>query len=632
MSKKRKILFKKLIQEKKKGGAFFFSHFSSFLILTFVILIGLVSLGIIFIQNAYYYYAKDLPEPTIETQDYPEITRIYDREGRLLFEDVGEEERIYIKVSDVSSQFLKTILASEDQHFFQHSGIDFWANMRILWQYFRYGDSYGGASTITQQLARNFFLNREVTLKRKFQEMILARKIEEKYSKKEILEFYLNKIPFGSNIYGVEAAAQAFFGKSARFLTLAESATLAPVPRAPSYLYPYDNPEELKKRKEELLNRMLKKEIINDKEHEKAIKEEIAFREREKKIAAPHFVFYVLDELKKLYSEETREKGLEVVTTLDLSLQEKIDRLLKQTIDRYKTKYKIDDGAIVVLDAKSANILAMAGSYDFWDEEYGQHNSALALRQPGSTLKPLIYSLAIEDLNWSGKTILEDKPIDFNGYQPKNFSGYFSGRTSLEAALLNSLNVPAVWTLNNIGVDRAFSVLQNCNLELDRGAGLSMAVGGAATNLLDLTSSYTVFVNEGKCLAANFFVRMKDGSDKLLISNPKENADQVFDKDAVSEIDNILKKYLKNFPETKSLASKPYLNGTRVKTGTSNGPRDVWSIGYNSDIIVGVWLGNHDNSLLKYNVYGLKAAVPLWADAFQIVKNHQPADIVFKLD
>ncbi len=632
MLRRRKILLKKGIKHNKQGIAFFAPKFFVFLGLVIGCLAIFGVLGTALFQSAYVYYSQDLPEAIIETEDYPEITRIYDQSGKLLFEDIGDEERIYIEVVDVSPHFLKAILSAEDQHFFEHQGIDFLANIRVLWQNFRHNSVVGGASTITQQLVRNFFLNREISLSRKIKEMILAREIEKKYSKEEILEFYLNKISFGSNIYGIEAASRAFFGKSARFLSLAEAATLAPIPRAPNRLFPRKNPEELAEKKTELLERMYKKKIISEKEFEQAIKEEIVFHERNREIAAPHFVFYVLDNLKKIYSEETREKGIEVVTTLDLGLEEKIEALLKKTIDKYRYQYKINDGAIVVIDAKKGDILAMAGSYDFWQKDYGQYNGAVAARQPGSTLKPLIYTAAISDLGWSKKTILNDKPMNFNGYKPRNFSGYFRGKVTLETALVDSLNIPAIYTLNKLGVQNGFSALEDCHLILDQEAGLSMAVGGASTNLLDLTSAYTVFVNKGKCFSSNYFIRLKEGSEKILIADRETGASQVFQEQAILEIDSILKKTLRNFPETKQLAYDPLLKNVGVKTGTSNGPRDLWAIGYNSDIIVGVWLGNDDNSLLKYNVYGVKLAVPLWADAMKIAIKNKLPDTIFKLD
>ncbi|TRZ83502.1 hypothetical protein D4R86_00715 [bacterium] len=632
MLRRRKILLKKRIKHKKQGVAFFTPKFLVLLSVIVGCLAILAIFGVALFQSAYIYYSRDLPKAIIETEDYPEITRIYDRSGKLLFEDIGDEERIYAKVADVSPYFLKAILSAEDQHFFDHQGIDFFANLRVLWQNFHSNSIVGGASTITQQLARNFFLNREISLSRKIKEMILAREIEQKYSKEEILEFYLNKISFGSNIYGIEAASRAFFGKSARFLSLAEATTLAPIPRAPNQLFPYKNPEALAEKKTELLESMYQRKIINKKELEQAMEEKIVFHERDREIIAPHFVFYVLDNLKKIYSEEAREKGIEVVTTLDVGLEEKIEALLKKTIDEYQYKYKINDGAIVVLDAKKGDILAMAGSYDFWQKDYGQYNGAIAERQPGSTLKPLIYSLAMDDLGWSKKTILDDKPMDFNGYKPQDFSGYFRGKVTLETALVDSLNIPAIYTLNEVGVKNAFSALEDCHLILNQEAGLSMAVGGASTNLLDLTSAYTAFVNQGKCFSPNYFIRLKEGSEKVLMANQEMGASQVFQKQSISEIDSILKKTLNNFSETRALAYDPLLKNVGVKTGTSNGPRDLWAIGYNSDIIVGVWLGNDDNSLLRNDVYGVKLAVPLWADAMKIAIKNELPDTIFKLD
>ena len=627
--RKRKIVLRKKAPSRKVIGFSFWlpKFFIGFGVLVlFLLIINLF--GAVILESIYSYYSKDLPEVRIETEDYPTVTRIYDRTGTLLFEDVGEEERIYVKVEDVSPHFLRAILVAEDQDFFKHPGIDFFANLRALWQNFRYDRVVSGASTITQQLATNFFLDREVSYSRKIKEIILAREIEKKYSKKEILEFYLNKIPFGSTIYGIEAASRIFFGKSSQFLTLAESATLAPIPRSPTKLYPYKHPESTLEKKDELLALMREKEVINDLEYSQASKEKIEFKRGRKEILAPHFSYYVLDNLKKVFSDDSLEGGLEVVTTLDLNLQEKMDALLKTRIDEYKRPYKIDDGAIVVIEADTGDILAMSGSYDFRNEDYGQYNSAISLRQPGSTLKPFLYALTIQDLNWSKKTILEDKAINFNGYKPKNFSGYFSGTASLERALVNSLNVPAVWSLEQLGVNRFVDALSSCHLELNKEAGLSMAIGGASASLLDIVSAYTAFASEGKCSQPNYFARVRQNNGKILMTNPEIASSQVFSREAILEVDSILKKSLANFSLTEDLAKDLVLRNTSVKTGTSNGPRDLWAIGYNSDIIVGVWLGNHDNSLLKSDVYGLQLAVPLWADAMKIVDANPPSEIV----
>jgi penicillin-binding protein 1C len=627
--KKRKTLLKKkFLSQESKGFSFWSPKIFIILGILFLIIIIANIFGAVTFEKIYEYYSRDLPEVNIKMEDYPAITRLYDRGGSLLLEETGDEERIYTKVEDVSQYLLKAILTAEDQYFFSHSGIDFWANARALWQNLFYGRVISGASTITQQLATNFFLTRDVSYSRKIKEMILAREIEKKYSKKEILEFYLNKIPFGSNIYGVEAASRAFFGKSAHFLTLAEAATLAPIPRSPNRLFPYKYPQELLKKKEQLLALMKNKKIISDLELEKALQEKIEFKKEKREIFAPHFSFYVLDKVKEAFSTEATEKGLEIITTIDLGLQDKIDAILKQTIDKYKKPYLIDNGAAVVIDASNGDILAMSGSYDFFQEDYGQHNSAISLRQPGSTLKPFLYSLAIQDFDWTKKTILEDKPMDFNGYKPKDFSGHFRGKVTLESALVNSLNLPAVATLEKLGIKRFRDALASCHLNLDENAGLSMAIGGASASLLDVTSAYTAFVNEGKCFKPNYFARVKQSDGKILVSNPEISSSQVFAKEAIDQVDSILKKSLNNFNATKQFMTDPLLKDAGVKTGTSNGPRDFWAIGYNSGIIVGIWLGNHDNSLLKANVDSVQLAVPLWADIMRISLTNKPKEIV----
>ena len=287
--KKRKILLhNKSFYHKSTCRSFWWPKIFIGLGIVAIIILTINLFGEVILRSMYNYYSKDLPEASIQIEDYPAITRIYDRTGRLLFEDIGDEDRIYVKVEDVSPQFLRAILVAEDQNFFDHSGVDFFANLRALWQNFHYSRVVSGASTITQQLATNFFLSREMNYSRKIKEMILAREIEKKYSKKEILEFYINKIPFGSTIYGIEAASRTFFGKSSQFLTLGESASLAVIPRSPSYLYPLKHPDRVLKKKDELLVLMKKEGVINNVEYNQAIREKIQFQKENNEILAPH--------------------------------------------------------------------------------------------------------------------------------------------------------------------------------------------------------------------------------------------------------------------------------------------------------------------------------------------------------
>ncbi len=598
-------------------------HIANKAVLFFVLLLTVAifcfgSFAIVAAEKILYYYSQGLPPAVVKETSYPGTIKVYDKDGNLLYRDIGQEDSTYVKIDNISPYFLEAIITAEDQNFFEHHGIDLWAIFRAMWHDFQRKELAEGASTITQQLARNLFLTREVSFERKIREIILADRLEKKYTKKQILEFYVNKIPFGSNIYGVEAASQVFFGKPSKMLNLAEAAALAVLPRSPNQLFPYKNSQALLEKRNELLKQMAARHVITPAEFSRARAQAITLQPRTNNLLAPHFTFYVLGKIKQNFNPSAYRQGLDIITTLDLSLQQKLSQLLKATVMRYKKPYHINDGAIVAINAKNGNILAMAGSYNFWGKEYGQYNSAIAQRQPGSTLKPFIYALAIQDLGWSKKTVLKDEPVDFNGYRPRNFGGGFRGKVTLQAALVNSLNIPAVKTLNQLGVQKLADTLSNCQVNLDTKAGLAMAVGGASTSLLDLTAAYTAFVNNGKCISSNYFLKIKENNGRTLLDNLKARTHQVFSSNAVAQINSILQKSLGNFSLTRSLVRDPLLKNAAVKTGTSNGPRDLWAIGYNSDIIIGVWLGNNDNSLLRRDVYGLQLAVPLWAQAMRV--------------
>lgn len=609
------------------------SHWDKILI-TILVLVGMGLLiglgGILYFIGVYKYYSQNLPSDlTVSADLFPQTTRIFSRNGHLLYRYIPGEERYYVKLEDMPQHLIDAFLAVEDHRFFEHQGISFIGLARAMLTNIKTGKLVEGGSTITQQLARILFLNSEASIERKIKEIILALRLENLYSKQDILELYLNKISFGSNIYGVEAAAQEFFGKHASQLNLAESAVLAAMPKAPSQFFPQWNKHQVLQRQKVVLTLMQKRGFISDLESLKAKRKKLAFKEEKQgQIKAPHFVFYVVRKLRDHFRTQDLASGFDVTTTLNLDLQKKAEEILKNTIASYKHKYHISNAALVALDAHTGDILAMVGSYNFWEPEYGQFNAALAKRQPGSTLKPFIYALAFDKFNLTKESILKDTYTKIGSYVPRNFDRKYHGPVSAQTALVYSYNVPAVRLLDRLGVKFVRDRMAACGLNLSADAGLSLAIGGAATTLLDLTQGYLTFPNKGQCVKASPFLQVKNrttsqvyhlrGQKKDIFGNKIQQSKRIFSAPAAREVTSILKETKTSYSNLANLAGMPAFKGVALKTGTSDGPRDVWTIGYNDDIILGLWMGNNDDSLLRQDVYALKVAVPVWAEVMAV--------------
>lgn len=594
--------------------------------LTVIGVLLIFSFFALFIKGAYKYYSRDLPEDvTVSANFYPQTSQILSRRSKLLYRYVPTEERRYVKLSQLPQDLTRAFLAIEDHRFFKHSGISFLGLGRAALTDISQGRLVEGGSTITQQLARNLFLNSKPTFSRKIKEMILARRLEKNYHKREILELYLNKISFGSNIHGVEVASLEFFGKHASDLNLAESAVLAAMPKAPSSLSPQDHKRKLLQRQKLVLERMRKMGYINKKEFNQAKTRQVNFKSGSKPgIKAPHFIFFVLDKLRNVLGQDALREGLEARTTLDLSLQKKAQKLVGDYVKKRGDDLGASNAALVAIDAQSGELRAMVGSRNFWGDKFGQYNAARAQRQPGSTLKPLIYTFAFEKLGLDSRSRIRDVPTKFGSYFPQNFDRRFHGVVTAKQALIYSYNIPAVKLLNRVGVDRFRERISKCGLDLKKGAGLSLALGGAAVKLYDLTGAYSIFPNQGECKKKKIFYKVKNrtteknydldrfNKDSGSSSNSEEKS--LFSSKATAEADEILKQLKKYYPgKLGRWTHERKFKDAAFKTGTSDNARDAWTIGYSDDIIVGVWVGNNDNSSLSVNL-ALEAATPLWKD------------------
>lgn len=613
--------------------------FLKVLLFLFLIFILILTAGIF---SLFIFYAKDLPRPEKFTErQFPESTKIFDRSGKiLLWEMYEEEKRTLVPLETIPEHLKKIVILTEDANFYQHHGIDFQGIVRSILADLKIGKPIYGGSTITQQLVRSAFLSLEKTPRRKTREIILALELDRRYSKDQILEWYLNQIPFGPNIYGVEAASQTYFKKSVREISLGEAAILAALIRAPSYLSPYGPQKELLlARKNYLLERMEKAGLITKEEKEKAQNEEIKFAEILQPIKAPHFVMYVRDYLIKKYGEAfLKEKGLRVYTTLDWQLQEIAEKAVKEGVERNK-KYRAYNAALVALDPRTGQILAMVGSADWSADPFPEgcqpgknclfepkvNVATFGIgRQPGSAFKPFVYATAFKN-GYDDKTIVNDEPScwpEAGGrfWCPQNYDGLFRGPVTLRQALAQSLNVPSVKVLDSLaGYQSSIKTAQELGITTltnPANYGLSIVLGGAEVKLLDMVSAYGVFATEGLKVSPVSILKIEDSQGNLIEEN-KKNPRRVLDPKVARLINDILSDNNARAPIF-GFNSPMYFPNHKVsaKTGTTQNYQDGWIIGYTPSLVAGVWVGNNNNSpMLKEP--GIVVAGPIWRDFFE---------------
>lgn len=594
--------------------------------------IGLYLLAV-FIAAAvviFIFVAKDLPSPEELLGEGPsESTKIYDRTGEvLLYEIHGEQKRTVVPLEEVSPYLRNAIIAVEDAGFYKHWGIELKSIIRTIFYNIFSGkvSNIGtGASTITQQLIKNAALTNERTFIRKLKEIILSLELERRYSKDKILELYLNQIPFGSNAYGVEAAAQTFFNKKAKDLTLAQSALLAALPNAPTYYSPYgSNTERLKKRQEYVLDRMVKVGFITKNEAEQAKNEKLLVAPPKTDIKAPHFVMFIKEKLEEKFGRDAVETGgLKVITTLDAKLQEKAESIVKERVSENAKKYNARNAAAVVIDPKTGQILAMVGSADYFNQqEDGNVNVTLRPRQPGSAFKPIVYAEAFK-MGYTPQTILFDLQTQFTTkagqtYIPENYDRKYRGPVSMKSALAQSLNIPAVKTLYLVGVDRAIDAAIKLGIKsLNNNRGnldLALVLGGGEVTLLELTSAYAVFANDGVKMPISYILEVIDSKGKTLEKFEKSEGEKIYEPQIARQISDILSDNDARAPMF-GLNSPLLIKGfdVAVKTGTTDLYKDGWTIGYANQVAVGVWAGNNNNDSMKREP-GVVVAAPIWHD------------------
>lgn len=590
-----------------------------------VLLVG-GGLLVICIIGIFAYIAKDLPNPgTVNKRAIVESTKIYDRTGtHLLYEVHGEEKRTIIPFSDMPDVVKYATISLEDQDFYNHYGIKLSSIIRSLLKDIITLDKSQGGSTITQQFVKNSLLTNEKTFIRKVKEVILSIEIETKFSKDEILAMYLNEIPYGSNAYGIEAAAQTFFGKPARELTLDEAALIAALPQATAYYSPYGSHlDALIGRKKFTLRTMARLGYITEEQADEAIGIDTLEKIIPQKdiIAAPHFVMYIKDYLQEKYGDRAvEESGYKVITTLDWDKQQIAEKAVQDGAEMNK-QWNASNASLVAMDPKTGQILAMVGSKDYFDATIdGNVNVAIRNRQPGSSFKPYVY-LAAFAKGYLPETILYDTKTEFEtaegkSYEPNNYDGKFHGPLPMMKTLGGSLNIPAVKTLYLVGIKDAIELAKNLGLTglNDPGKlGLSLVLGGGEVTLLDHVHAYSTLATGGIKHRKSAILRIEDPNGTILEEFKPDTGERVIDEKYVAMLDSVLSNNENRawvFGENSPLRFDN--RSVAAKTGTTNEFRDGWTIGYTPALAVGVWAGNNDNTAMTEGADGVNVAAPIW--------------------
>jgi membrane peptidoglycan carboxypeptidase len=647
------------IRQPRKAGRYFLTQWShqSMLVKTLGLvaistLIGLLVVTITFI--------KDLPSVNkLETNEgFAVSTQIFDRNNKLLYEIFADTNRTPVELESLPPYLVQATIAIEDQNFYRHLGLDYVGILRAFYNNLR-GESLQGGSTITQQLVKVSLLTRERTFERKIKEAVLTTFTEIRYSKDDILEMYLNYVPYGGTAWGIEAAAQTYFDKSAKDLTLAEAAYLAGLPQSPTRYSPFgSSPEMGKARQATVLDRMAKEKFITKEEAEAAKLEELNFAQPRIDIKAPHFVFYVRDQLIEEYGQAVVERGgLRVTTTLDLDLQEVVQATVSAEIDNLE-RHKISNGSALVTRPGTGEILAMVGSRDYFNAtSEGKINMTVRPRQPGSSMKPINLATAFQLRKLTPGSMLLDIPTCFEAagsstYCPRNYDGSYHGPVTMRQALANSYNLPAVkvTAINTVpGLIEVGSAMGITTFRTAENYGVSLGLGAAEIPMTEMATAYGVMANEGVKVPLTSLLRVEDYKGNVLYeidpdqrrqevekqlfltpdgdatdrpqpdfaaaaNNDPDNIKRVLDREVAWLMNDIL---TDNQARSSAFGSRSnlYLPGYKVaaKTGTTNDLRDNWTIGFNPDYVVATWVGNNNNTAMNpYLVSGITGAAPIW--------------------
>lgn len=606
-----------------------------------VMVLALVSLGGVGF-GLYALVAKDLQDPqTLATRDVPLSTQVFDRKGRLLYEffDPKVGRRSYANLTEISPYLIQATIATEDASFYENQGVNLKGMMRALLANVSQQEIQQGGSSITQQLVKNVFIPEEqraqASIVRKIKEVILAVELTRRFSKDEILTYYLNENNYGNLSYGVESAAESYFGKSAKELDLAEASMLAGIPQAPANFSPFTNPEQAKQRQRQVLDLMVRQSFITKNEADGAFDKQLEYKTAKFDIQAPHFVMYVRDLLQAKYGlRGLYRSGYKVTTTLDLDLQDLGQSIVTDQVNR-SHKYGAFNGALVAIDPRSGEILSMVGSADYFDETIdGQVNIATSERQPGSSFKPFTYVTAFMK-GWNPATMVLDVPLTVRdgvnaAYSPHNWDNKWAGPVSIRQALANSMNIPALKAIQFTGIDAVLDTAHKMGITtLNRKGwyGISLTLGGGEVKLVDLTYAYTVFANNGvmngvpvqpdlqqpglRKLDPVAILKIEDRNGNIVEQFDGPQSERIMPAEYSYLITNILSDNVARAPTFGGTLQLPGPRPAAVKTGTTDNVRDFWTVGYTPELVTGVWMGNSDNKALTGGFSG-DTIGPMW--------------------
>ncbi|MFH1720232.1 MAG: penicillin-binding protein [Patescibacteria group bacterium] len=637
--------------------------------------VGAVLGGMILFTLAIAILSLGLPDVTkLENLAAAQSTEIVDRDGELLYTVHGEENREYIEYENISKHIVDATVAIEDDQFWAHKGFDLEGIFKAgIYEIFGIGSKRGG-STITQQYVKNTFLNPKRSYTRKLKELILAVRLEQAYGKEKIIELYINRIPYGNNAYGVQKAAEVYFGKDAKDLTLAESAVLVALPQAPSYYNPYGqhrystitktfteeeldwrNIEEeedledseflrgligatielgpehkiyVKGRVDLVLNRMLELDMIKEEEKQEAWAktQEIEFNEYRDPIKAPHFVLWIKEQLEEKYGKDIVEQGgLKVTTTLDWKLQEAAEKAVENQAQNNEDWYNATNASLVSIDANNGHIIAMVGSRDYFDEEIdGKVNVSLRPRQPGSSFKPIVYAQAFLN-RYSPASVIYDVPTKFGPDEPNNYDGEFRGPMTIRRALGQSRNIPAAKTYflagrQDIIIDLA-EAMGITSLDRNASYGWPLALGVGEVPLIEMVRAYSVFANGGNKHKLVSVLKVENNLGEVLEEWKEEDLKKTVEKEVLDPqvaylINSILSDTNVNLGNLLSIgghimAAKTGTSNKKIEEGNKILPNNALAFGYTTDIVTGVWAGNADGTAMKGSAAGYTCAAPI---------------------
>jgi 1A family penicillin-binding protein len=623
-----KKFFKKLLKKENLKTTFLIG-LVSFFIFTGIIIIWITSF--------------ELPSlDSFEERRVVQSTKIYDRTGEIILFDVhGDINRTVVPYEDISDYVKFATIAIEDANFYNHNGIEIKSIVRAILNNIKDGDLLGGqgGSTITQQVIKNALLTTDKEVSRKIKEWVLAPRLENILTKDQILNIYLNEVPYGGTVYGVQEATRRFFSKDAKDLSVAEAAYLAALPQAPTYFSPYGGyKEELETRKTKVIQRMFEHGFITEEEFNTANNEQVVFQKQASfGIKAPHFVMYIKEQLEEEYGKEAVEQGgLKVITTLDWELQEKAEEIVNKHALANKEKFDAENGAIVAVDPKTGQILTMVGSRDYFDNDIdGNFNITTAKRQPGSSFKPFVYAEAFNK-GYRPETVVFDLATEFSTtcessgecYKPVNYDGKYNGPMSLRNALAQSVNVPAIKVLYLAGLRDSLKLAKNLGIGTLTNVGqygLTLVLGGGEVRPIDMASAYAVFANDGVKRPHVGILSVEDQEGEVLEEYKEESA-RVLNEQTSRLISDVLSDNVARAPV---FGSNSYLNfrgrDVAAKTGTTNDYRDAWIVGYTPSISVAAWAGNNDNSSMSKKAAGSIVA-PMWNEYMQFALNKYPGE------